>query len=175
MLTTPSEKRLFMSYYTRQGLFANRILCFDDVLTDFYNWIPAVHKLWLLCLVFEPNHLQTEELRNCLVTLWRVYVACYPTWRARQKKYNQQTKQWYRAGKRGVCDASHQDVTEFPDVDTKLYLEQAKERLGPTVRKVFEFITSNDWDPSLTPPQIASKLGITVDEVDHHVSRWPAY
>jgi len=101
VLTEPAEERLFMSFYTRQELFAGRLLGFDDLLTDFFHWIEIVQKLWLSWLVFEPDGPNAEFFRDVLTHLWRVYVILLPGWRVQQKKRDRIIRQQSRARKPG--------------------------------------------------------------------------
>lgn len=163
----------------RQELFADRIWQFDDVLTDFYNWIPAIRNLWLLCLVFQPEGPEAEHLRAVLTSLWRIYVVCYPTWRAQQRKHDRQKQQYYRALKSGwriapsvrpahgtsVGLAGRTDVVDSSDVDARLNLERASKQLDANEQHIFDLITEGSGVP-FTPQQIAEHLGMPVDEVD---------
>jgi len=189
VLTTPYEKRLFMSHYTRQELFANRILCFDDVLTDFYGWMPAVERLWLLCLVFEPEGPEAEHFRTVLTNLWRIYLVCYPAWQAQQRSHDRKKQRDYRGPRTTLStDFVHSpdddpeselekarqrlhgnqqevDALDLLDVEARFNLERARQRLDAHEQRIFDLITEGSGAP-ITPQQIAGRLGMPVKEVD---------
>jgi len=98
-----------MSFYTRQRLFADRLLGFDDVLSEFYGWAPIIERCWLAAFVFEPESSVGKEARSLLEHLWRVHLIICPARRAQRRAYDRQKKREYRAAKRGEQTVSPLD------------------------------------------------------------------
>lgn len=199
VLTEPAEERLFMSFYTRQELFAGRLLGFDEVLTDFFHWMEMVQKLWLSCLVFEPDGPNAEFFRDVLTHLWRVYVILLPAWRERRRADEREKKQEQRrrqqsgetvsleedsTGPRSVLDhQQHRHWVEQPepalDPDTAVL---NKAELEETIAELEHFVARCNSeqqlifrlladDPDLTSADIAEQTGIPVRRVYYQRAR----
>jgi len=194
ILTTPSEKRLFMSHYTRQQLFAHRILGFDDVLSAFYSWMPIIQECWMVGLVFEPESSFGQDARFLLEYLWRVYVVLYPTRKAQQRARGRDHKQRDRAAKYGersvspldgpsgeqsALEVSADDALEEPSFgrgsaeDAVIDACQASMTLGNIQELASQFLNEKEQqileaiasDPERTSREIAEYIGLPVEEV----------